>query len=312
MNDLQREIIWSSLLLWHLKKAGKPMSIATLARKVHLAEDDVRRILKSLNMVRSGDDLHEYVDVLVKGDRVELGGGLSQRLERGTLVLSHEEFLALVQVIRDMEQARTGVTLRSCMPLLRRLVRTIRPGEDPPVDFHADPLPEDWIQVRDVALPRRHVLEMEYWTLSRDEVGRREVVPLRFLKDGEHWYLRAWCLSRKDYRTFRLDRVVRHRDTGLRHREPLPPDEDAHPAQNREARVRFDPDVASWVRERFPDAKALPDGSLEATIPFTSDLLFASWVLSMSGHARVLAPEDLRQRIRDRLAEAFGRNGDLI
>ncbi|HOU52696.1 MAG TPA: WYL domain-containing protein [Myxococcota bacterium] len=312
MNDLQREIISSTMMLWHLKKAGRPMSIRTLARRVHLSEDDARRILSGLNMVRSGDDLYEYVDVLVEGDRVELGADLSQRLERGTMVLSHEEFLALVQVIRAMEQARTGVTLRSCMPLLRRLVRTVRPGEDLPVDIHADPLPEAWVPVRNVALPRRHVLEMDYWTLSRDEVGRREVVPLRFLKDGEHWHLRAWCLFRKDFRTFRLDRVVRFRDTGRRYREPIPRDDDSHPARNREARVRFDPDVASWARERFPDATVLPDGSLEALIPFTSELLFAAWILSMSGHARVLDPEDVRRRIRDRLAEAFGRDGASI
>ncbi|MBP7125657.1 WYL domain-containing protein [Myxococcota bacterium] len=312
MDASQASFIQIQLLTLHLRQAGGPMTVRELARRARMSEDQVRRMLEDLALVRGDPSVYEYVEILLDGDMVELGPN-TQDVELGALVLSPGEFLALVHAVREAEQAGLGITMKACMPLLRRLAGSVRPREDLPVEFHLDALADEWIAVRDVAIPGRHVLELDYWTASRDRVSRRrEVVPLRLRNDGGSWYLEAWCFARQENRTFRLDRVIGMRDTGRVHADPIPERVAAPRGGKRVARVRIDPEVAPWALERIPGAHSLPDGSVEAVIPFSSEVLFASWILSLSGHARVLDPPGLRRQIRQRLRKAFLRDGSPI
>lgn len=316
MEESHKAIIQTQLLMWHLRMAGGSMSLRELSRRSHLPVSRVIRLLEDLKLVRGDPTIYDGVDIDMpedpKDDDVVDLSGLTQNLELGTLVLSPEEFLALVHAIQEVEKVGMGLSLKGCLPLLERLARSPRSQVDLPMAVHTNPLPEDWIPVRDIAIPGRHVLEMEYWTASRDQVSRREVVPLTLQNENETWYLRAWCLTRKERRAFRLDRVIRHRDTQRVHPDSIPPDDTPPTGKTRHARVRFDPEVASWARERIPGATTLPDGSLEAEIPFSSEVLFASWILSLSGHAQVLDPPDLRRQIRHRIEEAFRRDTGAI
>jgi len=62
---------------------------------------------------------------------------------------------------------------------------------------------------------------------SRSEVPSvRSVEPHRLVHTGYRWYLVAWDLSRKDWRTFRVDRMEPKLSTGLRFTPRQPPDGD--------------------------------------------------------------------------------------
>lgn len=57
------------------------------------------------------------------------------------------------------------------------------------------------------ACEQRHCLLLHY----QDEAGnatQREVAPLGLFFWGDRWTLAAWCLLRRDYRHFRIDRIV--------------------------------------------------------------------------------------------------------
>lgn len=60
--------------------------------------------------------------------------------------------------------------------------------------------------VRD-ALRTGHRLHLRYVSAT-DSATARDVDPLELVSDGEHWYLRAWCLRAEALRHFRLDRVL--------------------------------------------------------------------------------------------------------
>ena len=49
-----------------------------------------------------------------------------------------------------------------------------------------------------------------------DEESRREVEPHSLVNLGRRWYLLAWDRGRDDWRTFRLDRLMRPASTGVR------------------------------------------------------------------------------------------------
>jgi predicted DNA-binding transcriptional regulator YafY len=73
--------------------------------------------------------------------------------------------------------------------------------------------------------------------------------------------------------------------------------------------IRIDAVYAPFVRERFWHAtqvvEALPGGGLEVTLDAVPRGEVEEWVLSMAGHAEVLAPADLREAVRARLERAL-------
>lgn len=51
------------------------------------------------------------------------------------------------------------------------------------------------------------VLQIDYTSIGKNESTRRKVEPVGIYYQGSHWYLVAYCLSRKDYRNFRTDKI---------------------------------------------------------------------------------------------------------
>ncbi|TLD71766.1 YafY family transcriptional regulator [Phragmitibacter flavus] len=58
------------------------------------------------------------------------------------------------------------------------------------------------------AVVRRQEVELRYDAGGRGEISSRTVEPLGLTFYGHHWHLVAFCRLRKDFRDFRLDRMV--------------------------------------------------------------------------------------------------------
>jgi len=78
------------------------------------------------------------------------------------------------------------------------------------------------------------------------------------------------------------------------------------------ARIRFDAERARALRTRtwhptqiiFP----MPDGTAELALRVRDEFELARWVLSWAGHARVLEPGSLRDRVREMAMEIAGQH----
>lgn len=55
------------------------------------------------------------------------------------------------------------------------------------------------------AIEAKKIVYLEY--AGRKGISRRQVLPERLFRRGEHIYLEAFCLMRDQYRRFRLDRI---------------------------------------------------------------------------------------------------------
>ena len=58
-----------------------------------------------------------------------------------------------------------------------------------------------------IALTNFNLAKIEYQSPDNNQTTNRTIEPFALLSTQENWLLVAWCHLRKDYRTFRLDRI---------------------------------------------------------------------------------------------------------
>ena len=162
-------------------------------------------------------------------------------------------------------------------------------------------------------------LRMRYTRGADGAASQRDIDIHALFLSEDAWYARAYCHLRQGVRSFALHRIRKADllDAGFG-RSPTIVEEVRHGRVFdydfiRDVCVTCAPERATYFRERvwFPDQAitARPDGSLEVRYPAVPAPLFEPWVLSLSGALTVVAPADLRERIRQaalRLAAHHG------
>jgi proteasome accessory factor C len=288
-----------------------------------MTRDEVIQAVARLQLVHGSHETFDYVDIDIDEDGwVDLGPGLDQGLGRRPLPLTPGEVAALSAAVRALAEGPAAAMARDARGVLDKIValagapvREALARIDARIAVGAglgvsDPL---WTVVLE-GLRTHRELEIEYLTASRDELTLRTVRPWSIVGREGYWYLHAYCLARGEGRVFRLDRIVTARVTATSFVPPPPGTTTPEPTVERvtdrqrpDIEVRFDAAVADWVRERHPDrpTRELPDGAIAVSLPWQSQTFLAGWVLSFSGRAVVLAPQDMRRLVRDRLRAAF-------
>ncbi|MEO8363600.1 MAG: WYL domain-containing protein [Ilumatobacteraceae bacterium] len=163
------------------------------------------------------------------------------------------------------------------------------------------------------ALAERRKLEFVY------NGENRTVHPYGLLARGGYWYLVGFDELRTDRRVFRVDRIEGtvkafeaksfDRPDGFdianavaTEHELLSDGEGVHAS----ALVLVDAPLARQVRTEFGDdavARVRPDGSIEINIPCANLAAFRLWLFAMVDRAEVLAPQEIRDQVREWLNE---------
>ena len=149
------------------------------------------------------------------------------------------------------------------------------------------------------ALRERRVVALRYHGRSRGEVTERRVEPADVVCYDGVWYLSAHCRLRAAPRHFRLERMV---DVTVLD-ETFSPRSEPFPGRTPiEVRVRFGAGALRWVRERqhwsFRGEETDRDGTVLVYAPDDIGEI-APWLLGWGTAVEVVAPADLRARIRD-------------
>jgi predicted DNA-binding transcriptional regulator YafY len=71
----------------------------------------------------------------------------------------------------------------------------------------------DHLSVIQNAISSKTILELDYKN-NNNEVSCRQVEPIGLIFYAFNWHLAAWCYQRKDYRDFRVSRILKVKDTG--------------------------------------------------------------------------------------------------
>ena len=162
------------------------------------------------------------------------------------------------------------------------------------------------------AIYRSRLLVIHYFSPHKQETTVREVEPLGMVQMGSYWYLAAWCRLRKDYRSFRLDRVGKYELTEEVLEDPKIHTMDQFIQYYQKERgeklvVRFESEVVSHIGEQkyyygWVSEKIVENG-VEMT--FLSDVpgMMVRWILGWGRHATVVWPSSLRKEVADLVDE---------
>jgi predicted DNA-binding transcriptional regulator YafY len=146
------------------------------------------------------------------------------------------------------------------------------------------------------AIRGRRVLRLDYWGYRRPAAESRHVEPVSLVHSRDGWSVAGYCRSRQAGRFFRLERIqayeVLPETFELADRHRIGPGDDG-PDESPEARVRFDPSVERWVRERnLYLFKREEDDVFVFSLRDEHTLLH--WLLGWGGQVEVLSPPSLR------------------
>jgi proteasome accessory factor C len=155
-------------------------------------------------------------------------------------------------------------------------------------------------------------VHLRYYVPSRDEATERDVDPIRMLIIEGRTYLKGWCRRAEGVRTFRLDRIL---DVAVldvpaeAHEEAESVVADAQLFRPSESDVRAELELAPgarWVTEYYPcEWTELGEGRLRVLLRTQDTSLVRRLALRLGEEARVIAPAELAEEVRDAAAAAL-------
>jgi predicted DNA-binding transcriptional regulator YafY len=247
-----------------------------------------------------------------RGQKHELPGLWFNESELYSLLMAHQLLSELdtdgvisrhLQPLLDRIHQMLGGARSDASALIRR-VRIVSPAKRP--------VPGPFFER--VAEARLH---LRYLTRGRREVGERDVSPQRLVHYRSTWYLDAWCHTREKLLRFALDAVEAAQVLESKAKEVpmrvLQAEMDAGygiyaGARAQWALLRFDPQAAQWAsREQWhPDQQGrwLDGGAYELRLPYVDETEIVMDLLRQGPEVQVLAPPSLRERVRQRHAQA--------
>lgn len=152
------------------------------------------------------------------------------------------------------------------------------------------------------AIGDRRLIKFRYYAPSGE--SERTVEPYYLVFRWSSWYLWAWCLKRKDFRLFKLNRMdgVQITEKNFEYRDATMPDlsnEKIFPGGIK-AKALFEADQKWRLVEEFGTScfTENEDGRLLFTADYTDMENLITWILTFGDKAEVIEPEEVREKVR--------------
>ncbi|THV33391.1 helix-turn-helix transcriptional regulator [Glycomyces buryatensis] len=151
-----------------------------------------------------------------------------------------------------------------------------------------------------------------YYSAHRDTTSERVIDPIEVVAADGHAYLRAWCRTAGEVRQFRIDRIDACSELD-EPSEPLRLSNGSAPTAFLEAELplielRVGPG-GKWITDSYPCEEVTGEAHGYRRVKLRArDLDWARrFVLSLGGEAEVIAPEQLRESVRQSARAALAR-----
>ena len=171
------------------------------------------------------------------------------------------------------------------------------------------------IEVIQSAIESRHLIRFEYFAPSGE--SDRRIEPYYLVFQWSSWYVWGWCLERKDYRLFKLNRIdkVAEIDKEFICRNAPMPDlstEKIFPGGIK-VKALFTPDMKWRLVEEFGSHcfTETDDGRLLFSADYTDMENLVTWLMTFGAKAEVLEPAEVRGIIRRNAEETLKIYGGL-
>ena len=157
------------------------------------------------------------------------------------------------------------------------------------------------IETMQDAIGERHLVKFRYYAPSGE--SNRIIEPYYLIFRWSSWYLWGWCLKKKDFRLFKLNRMdkVQKLEKSFECREVSVPDlsnEKLFPGGIK-VKALFEPDQKWQLVEEFGPScfTERDDGRLLFAADYTDMDNLINWLLTFGDKAEVLEPKEARERL---------------
>ncbi len=161
------------------------------------------------------------------------------------------------------------------------------------------------------AIRNHNLVDFEYHAFRRDTPDIRQIEPMKlFFEPGKNsWYLDAYCLTRNDWRLFRLDRIVEVKTTEMKF---LPRVRKEYvvtptPAITTSVVLFVTQEQARWVREQqhwsFLEESQNPEGVIQFTYQDFDWQSFTNWLCTVSDYVTRIEPEEARNQLKNKISD---------
>ena len=282
----------------YLLMERRRMTTEELARELEVSARTIRRDVEAL----SGAGIPVYM-TRGKGGGVHL---LDNYVLNKSLVSEseQEEILAALSAL-----GRTGAVDDDAVRDKLARVFQREPVDWLDMDFSFWGAPPEYKHAFDIirrAICTRHLLRFPYYDAAGN-ASVRTVEPARLVFKESCWYVRAFCLERQAWRTFKLFRIrweemeMLSEQFAMRALPESLGESGSRPHGPDNLVLRFDASSKERVREEFaPDMIGyLDDGRLEVTLTCSLDERTRFYLLSFGSHLEAIEPADLRNWLRE-------------
>lgn len=291
------------MLPWLMERGE--VSVAEMAAHFGVTEADLVSDLTLASMCGVGPYADEQIELYI--DEGMIYPGAVRFFQRPLRLLRHEAFALLAAA-----EAASTLPGASSRGALGRALQKVSDKLGSTVEVLATPPPfTDAVQD---AVRRCEVLDIRYWTASRDELTSRRIVPrLVFTEQGDYFVVADDERSGEE-RVFRIDRIWELTATGEYEdpREVAPRQGDwFHDANDvQTAVIRLVPE-ARWVAERYPvrSITERADGGCDVQVIVMSEQWLARLLLRLGTTGQVVSPakwEHLGAQTAERVLGRYG------
>lgn len=283
------------------------IAVEELAGKVSMRPRQLIKELEFITLIgKPPFKPDDYIDIYVEDGRVFIE--FDQELNR-PLRFTRPEAVALLMSLELLDPELDPSGVRSLKEKIENLISQSVDSttvlEDRIVLERPGRLVSEHFRMIRQAIEENRKLRIDYYSLTRNQTGRRTIRPYFLLKYLGFWYLTGYCESRKAIRTFKFERILSVSLSRSTFPAPVDFDVDKYRSQFLQSMggirvlIRFDSEVAPWIREQW--AKSVSDdedGSVILTL-FCDTLEFPSrLVLGSAPYAHPLSPEEFIDKVR--------------
>ncbi|GAB6110220.1 helix-turn-helix transcriptional regulator [Fusibacter bizertensis] len=159
------------------------------------------------------------------------------------------------------------------------------------------------------AILNHQMIEFTYYN-SYGEKSRRTVEPIKLIFKINAWYLQGFCLTKNEYRTFKISRMF---NIGALQEFFLDRTSDGLFVDDKKPRsqkwisvqLKFSPKGAYRVFDAFDENEIIrnSDGSFTVTTSLPENKWLVEYLLSFGTDIEILSPQSIRELIHDKLEE---------
>ncbi|MEG0176371.1 helix-turn-helix transcriptional regulator [Anaerorhabdus sp.] len=157
----------------------------------------------------------------------------------------------------------------------------------------------NYFEILKEAILKKQVVELTYWGTSGNKTVRK-IKPAKLVFKGRGWYVQGYCLTRNDYRIFKLVRIEKIEVLDETFTEQLNPPsiESIDITHNKKVILSFDYRVQNRVVEEFDNNQIkYLENEIVVETSFPVDMWLKEYILSFGSAVRVIEPMQMKLEV---------------